>query len=101
MGQLLAPALTPETYLFNATINATCSISNFWFEINDNDGSEPTVVDNGGGGFVIEQDSLFVDTLRSEGIILLPSFDALFRIVVAVCVLILRTLIYGTELATF
>ncbi|KAE9382582.1 heme peroxidase, partial [Gymnopus androsaceus JB14] len=83
LAQLLAPGLTPEIYFFNATINATCSISDFWFEINVNIGSEPLVVDNGGGGFVIEQTSLFVDVLRSEGI-LLPTFSEVLKVVVAV-----------------
>ncbi|KAE9393314.1 heme peroxidase [Gymnopus androsaceus JB14] len=64
-----AQGFTASRYLFNATINSTSSISKFWFEINNNDGSDPVVVDNGGSGFVIEQDpslSLFVDAMRSE-----------------------------------
>ncbi|KIK56950.1 hypothetical protein GYMLUDRAFT_229970 [Collybiopsis luxurians FD-317 M1] len=61
--------VTATRYPFNATINATSSISKFWFEINENDGSEPITVDNGGAGFVIDQDSVFVDVVRTERIV--------------------------------
>lgn len=73
---------TAERYMFNATINTTTSISKFWFEIN-NSGSDPITVDNGGGGFVIDQDSLFLDMRRSQTII--GSFPEFLRLVVAVC----------------
>ncbi|KAE9388481.1 heme peroxidase [Gymnopus androsaceus JB14] len=79
--------VTPIRYSFKATIDATSSISNFWFEVNNNDGSDPIIVDNGGTGFVLEQDpalSLFVDIDRSEGVVLLDSNTEFFRIVVAV-----------------
>ncbi|KIK56946.1 hypothetical protein GYMLUDRAFT_229967 [Collybiopsis luxurians FD-317 M1] len=66
IGQM--QGVTALRYPFNATINATSSISKFWFEVNENDGSEPIIVDNGGVGFVIEQDSVFVDIGRSEHI---------------------------------
>ncbi|KAE9399614.1 hypothetical protein BT96DRAFT_1101961, partial [Gymnopus androsaceus JB14] len=57
--------VTAERYFFNVTINTTSSISKFWFEINENDSSDSVVVDNGGSGFLIEQDALFVDSIRS------------------------------------
>jgi len=84
-----AQGFTASRYLFNATINSTSSISKFWFEINNNDGSDPVVVDNGGSGFVIEQDpslSLFVDAMRSELIFSENSggFIAFLKVVVAV-----------------
>ncbi|KAF5376378.1 hypothetical protein D9757_008674 [Collybiopsis confluens] len=56
--------VTAQRFSFNATINSTASISKFWFEINENDGSEPITVDNSGTGFVIDQDSVFVDIGR-------------------------------------
>ncbi|KAF5376339.1 hypothetical protein D9757_008666 [Collybiopsis confluens] len=74
---------TAQRYLFNATINGATSISKFWFEVDENDGSEPIVVDNRGTGFGIEQDSVFVDIGRSATIFL-PTFDELRTIVVAV-----------------
>lgn len=77
--------LTGTRYSFNATINASTSISKFWFEINENDGSDPIVVDNGGPGFVIEQDSVFIDNSRSENVLLSSSFDEYRKVVVAVC----------------
>ncbi|KAF9058627.1 heme peroxidase [Rhodocollybia butyracea] len=75
---------TAERYEFNATINVATSISKFWFEINNNDGSDPITVDNGGGGFVIEQDSLFFDNGRTVAVSLTPSFEEFFRLVIAV-----------------
>ena len=85
-----AQGLTASRYSFNATINSTSSISKFWFEINNNDGSDPIVVDNGGSGFVIEQDpslTLFVDIMRSELILQSTSvsFNEVIKVVVAVC----------------
>ncbi|KAJ3906338.1 heme peroxidase [Lentinula edodes] len=76
--------LTGTRYSFNATINASTSISKFWFEINENDGSDPIVVDNGGSGFVIEQDSVFIDNSRSENVLLSSSFNEYRKVVVAV-----------------
>ncbi|KAJ7025119.1 L-ascorbate oxidase [Mycena alexandri] len=48
--------LSVNKYDFVAPINATTSISKFWFEINENDGSPVTVLDNEGSGYVITQD---------------------------------------------
>ncbi|KAJ3745485.1 heme peroxidase [Lentinula detonsa] len=76
--------LTGTRYSFNATINATTSLSKFWFEINENDGSDPVVVDNGGSGFVIEQDTIFIDNSRSENLFLSSSFTDIRKVVVAV-----------------
>ncbi|KIK56949.1 hypothetical protein GYMLUDRAFT_247481 [Collybiopsis luxurians FD-317 M1] len=78
--------VTALRYPFNATINATSSISKFWFEVNENDGSELIVIDNGGAGFVIEQDSVFIDVGRSA-IFSVESggiFDEFVNLVVAV-----------------
>ncbi|KAE9405953.1 heme peroxidase [Gymnopus androsaceus JB14] len=84
-----AQGFSASRYLFNATINSTSSISKFWFEINNNDGSDPIIVDNGGSGFVIEQDptlSLFVDVMRSETVLVKISdtFNEFTKVVVAV-----------------
>ncbi|KAE9393700.1 heme peroxidase [Gymnopus androsaceus JB14] len=78
--------LAAARYSFNATINATSSISKFWFEIDNNDGSDSIVVDNGGSGFVVEQDSLFVDVIRSKELFVVTptSFNMVYDIVVAV-----------------
>ncbi|KAJ3866255.1 heme peroxidase [Lentinula novae-zelandiae] len=76
--------LTADRYVFNATIDPTTSISKFWFEINENDGSDPIVVDNGGSGFVVEQDSVFVDNGRSENVFVSPSFTDFIKVVVGV-----------------
>ncbi|KAJ3784363.1 heme peroxidase [Lentinula aff. detonsa] len=76
--------LTGTRYSFNATINATTSLSKFWFEINENDGSDPVVVDNGGSGFVIEQDAIFIDNSRSENLFLSSSFTDIRKVIVAV-----------------
>ncbi|KAJ3906340.1 heme peroxidase [Lentinula edodes] len=76
--------LTADRYVFNATINPATSISKFWFEINENDGSDPIIVDNGGSGFVIEQDSVFVDDRRSENVFVSPAFSEFTKVVVAI-----------------
>ncbi|KAJ3994930.1 heme peroxidase [Lentinula boryana] len=76
--------LTANRFLFNATINATTSISKFWFEVDENDGSDPIVVNNGGSGFLIEQDSIFIDNGRSEAVIIIPTFEQYTQVVVAI-----------------
>ncbi|KAE9402259.1 heme peroxidase, partial [Gymnopus androsaceus JB14] len=77
-----AQGLTAERYSFNATINATSSISHFWFEIDNNDGSDPIIVDNGGSGFVIAQDSMFVDIGRTK--IIITANSIYYKLIVAV-----------------
>ncbi|KAJ3794689.1 heme peroxidase [Lentinula aff. detonsa] len=77
-------SLTANRFLFNATINATTSISKFWFEVDENDGSDPIVVNNGGSGFVIEQDSIFIDNGRSETVLVIPTFEQYKQVVVAI-----------------
>ncbi|KAF9064896.1 heme peroxidase [Rhodocollybia butyracea] len=81
---IVSAQFTAKRYNFNATINGATSISKFWFEINNNDGSDPITVDNGGDGFVIEQDSVFIDNSRSETVLLTASFQQFDRLVVAV-----------------
>ncbi|GLB43724.1 hypothetical protein LshimejAT787_1402360 [Lyophyllum shimeji] len=44
------------TYYFTVEISWNASISKFWFEIDEKDGASPTVVDNGGSAFEIDQD---------------------------------------------
>ncbi|ESK93445.1 l-ascorbate oxidase [Moniliophthora roreri MCA 2997] len=68
-------------YSFSAKINMTSSISKFWFEIDERDGSDVTVVDNGGSGFVIDQDTVLLDLGRSKR---LPNTFTSFNLVVAV-----------------
>ncbi|KAJ3794688.1 heme peroxidase [Lentinula aff. detonsa] len=76
--------LTANRFLFNATINATTSISKFWFEVHENDGSDPIVVNNGGSGFVIEQDSIFIDNGRSEAVTINSTSEQYKQVVVAI-----------------
>ncbi|KAJ8094317.1 hypothetical protein PM082_006857 [Marasmius tenuissimus] len=56
--------ITASTYHFEATINSTSSISKFWFEIAEGDGTRKTL-DNGGEGYVIDQDAVLFDPVRS------------------------------------
>ncbi|KAJ6470528.1 heme peroxidase [Mycena sanguinolenta] len=51
---------------FNASIDLATSISHFWFEVNNNDGSAPSVVDNHGANYTIDQDVLLFDPDRSS-----------------------------------
>ncbi|KAF7376882.1 Peroxidase [Mycena sanguinolenta] len=50
---------------FNASIDLATSISYFWFEVDNNDGSAPFIVDNQGTNFTINQDVLLFDPRRS------------------------------------
>ncbi|KAG6808193.1 hypothetical protein H0H93_000459, partial [Arthromyces matolae] len=54
------------------------SIAKFWFVIEEKDGSEKTVVDNWGDGYVIDQDMLLYDPVRTQHD---PDFN--FNIVIA------------------
>lgn len=52
------------TYSFVVPINVNQSISKFWFDVNENDGSSPAIYNNGGQNYVVQQDQvLFVPTL--------------------------------------
>ncbi|KAJ7748361.1 heme peroxidase [Mycena metata] len=55
-----------KLHSFNAAIDLTTSISHFWFEVNNNDGSAPFIVDNHGANFTIDQDVLVFDPRRSS-----------------------------------
>lgn len=66
-------------YHFSAKIDLNSSISSFWFEVNENDGSAVSKVDNGGGNYVIEQDTVLFDAGRSS-----IGNDPLYKMVVAV-----------------
>ena len=51
-------------YEFVVPIDPTVSISKFWFEVDDKNGKGVTKYNNGGNGYVVDQDSvLFVPTL--------------------------------------
>ncbi|GLB40889.1 putative peroxidase family protein [Lyophyllum shimeji] len=54
------------TYIFNAQIPLNTSVSKFWFTVDEKDGSGPQVVDNGGSGFVIDQDTVLFDPSRTS-----------------------------------
>ncbi|KAJ7454330.1 heme peroxidase [Mycena galericulata] len=49
---------------FNASIDLATSISYFWFEVDNNDGSAPLIIDNQGAKFAL-QDVLLFDPRRS------------------------------------
>ncbi|KAJ6484881.1 heme peroxidase [Mycena sanguinolenta] len=64
---------TFDFHSFNASINLATSISHFWFEVNNNDGSAPFVVDNNGANYTIDQDVLLFDPRRSNSTSASPS----------------------------
>lgn len=71
--------MSPQKYRFNTPINVTTSISNFWFEVDENDGKGPQIYNNGGTGYEIQQDRvLFVPELSENDL------NNNFTIVVAV-----------------
>ncbi|KAJ7748379.1 heme peroxidase [Mycena metata] len=55
-----------KLHSFNAAIDLATSISHFWFEVNNNDGSAPLIVGNHGANFAIDQDVLVFDPRRSS-----------------------------------
>ncbi|KAI3615710.1 l-ascorbate oxidase [Moniliophthora roreri] len=56
--------ITAWKYQFEASINAASSIDKFWFEIDEHDGSSKVVVNNGGSGYVVEQDQFLFDPVK-------------------------------------
>jgi hypothetical protein len=74
---------TFKFYRFNAAIDLATSISHFWFEVNNNDGSAPLIVDNQGKNFVIDQDGLLFDPRRTSatigGLIMVAAVRALLQ----------------------
>ncbi|KAK7041791.1 hypothetical protein VNI00_009080 [Paramarasmius palmivorus] len=75
--------ITAWKYDFEAHINAASSIDKFWFEIDEHDGSSATVVNNGGSGYVITQDQMLFDPVRSA-LNVFPSAPAVMTITVAI-----------------
>jgi hypothetical protein len=62
-------------YNFVVPIASNASISKFWFQVDEKDGSTATTYDNGGSGYVIDQDNvLFVPTLSHMDIALNTSY---------------------------
>jgi hypothetical protein len=62
-------------YNFVVPIASNASISKFWFQVDEKDGSTATTYDNSGSGYVIDQDNvLFVPTLSHMDIALNTSY---------------------------
>ncbi|KAF8177799.1 heme peroxidase [Mycena galopus ATCC 62051] len=55
-----------QLHSFNASIDLATSIGYFWFEVDNNDGSAPFIVDNLGTNYTIDQDVLLFDGRRSS-----------------------------------
>ncbi|KAL0064088.1 hypothetical protein AAF712_008948 [Marasmius tenuissimus] len=75
--------ITASVYHFEVTINATTSISKFWFEIDEGNGSAKKVVDNNAQGYEIDQDTVLFDPARSA-LGFLPDIGSVTLITVAV-----------------
>ncbi|KAL0575767.1 hypothetical protein V5O48_006210 [Marasmius crinis-equi] len=56
--------LSLSFYEFDTKINMTSSISKFWFEVDEGDGSAVARVDDDGAGFPIVQDAVLLDRGR-------------------------------------
>ncbi|KAF8969621.1 L-ascorbate oxidase [Flammula alnicola] len=57
-------------YNFVVPISSNASITKFWFSVDEKNGSKPTVYDNGGSGYVIDQDQvLFVPMLSHVDVV--------------------------------
>ncbi|KAF8185395.1 heme peroxidase [Pholiota molesta] len=56
---LLVPAnIALDTYGISVPITANQSIGKFWFVLDDHDGSGPQTLDNGGDGYLFQQDGV-------------------------------------------
>lgn len=53
-------------YNFVAPINSNFSIKQFWFSVNDNNGTAPTVYNNEGNYYVVNQDKVFFAPMMSQ-----------------------------------
>ncbi|KAJ6479014.1 heme peroxidase [Mycena sanguinolenta] len=62
-------------HFFSASIDLATSISHFWFEVNDNDGSAPLIVDNNGANYTIDQDVVVYDRQRTRSTLFLNIKD--------------------------
>jgi hypothetical protein len=76
-----AVGASPSKFFFGPAINATTSISKFWFEVDEKDGSPPLMIDQGSE---IPQDALFWDRVHSN--FGSDSDNRLSLVVVAVCI---------------
>ncbi|KAF9479298.1 L-ascorbate oxidase [Pholiota conissans] len=57
-------------YNYVVPVISNASIAKFWFKVDEGDGSTPTVYDNGGNGYVIDQDQvLFVPMLSHVDVV--------------------------------
>ena len=104
----LDPNVSPIAYNTNITfikynfvvpVDSTASISKFWFEVNENDGSQPTVYQNGGSGYQFQQDQLiFVPAMGNLSLIANPvrrgggnpgnfTYTRTYSLVAGVCIL--------------
>lgn len=58
--------ITFITYSFVVPIDSTVSISKFWFQVDEKNGTQPTVYNNGGNGYGFQQDQIiFVPEMGS------------------------------------
>ena len=53
-------------YNFVLPINSKSSIKQFWFTLDDKNGSTPTTYDNGGNYYVVDQDQVFLAPMMSS-----------------------------------
>ena len=62
----LAMGLRFLEYDYVVPISGNASIAKFWFSVNENDGSSATVYNNGGSGYVLDQDQILFVPMSSH-----------------------------------
>lgn len=62
----LAMGLYFLEYNYVVPIDGNASITKFWFSVDEKDGSTPTVYDNGGSGYVVDQDQILFIPMSSH-----------------------------------
>jgi hypothetical protein len=71
----ISPVTMQQGFMFNSydfvvPINATQSVSKFWFEVDEKDGSRATLYNNEGADYLVDQDEiLFMPTLSKVQVI--------------------------------
>ncbi|PPQ93259.1 hypothetical protein CVT25_015257 [Psilocybe cyanescens] len=60
-------------YNYVVPIDSTASIAKFWFEVDEHDGSKVTTYNNGGSGYVIDQDQVLFIPMSSHATIIANS----------------------------
>ncbi|KAF4616395.1 hypothetical protein D9613_008672 [Agrocybe pediades] len=89
--------MNPQKYWFDTPVNATLSASKFWFEVDEQNGKKPIVLDNEGTGYEL-QDRVLFDTRRTKSDFSEEIFSFVTTVVVAIRDDITPSRVYATAM---